>query len=152
MILEIDLALDRYCLWSWDYLAHILRYAFVFFEKSFCYSLVLLLVNMGYLFEYWCSIGWYKFMDVSIFKIKYRRPSSRCKPNEEWPHIALPCYNESEKELFYMKWLIVDRLTRTRLIILWNVWSRFYQTEWFIMANHKLEEAFVLELMRTPKL
>ena len=23
--------------------------------------------------------------------------------------IALPCYNESEKELFYMKWLIVDR-------------------------------------------
>ena len=30
----------------------------------------------------------------------YRRPFSSCKPNEEWPHVALPCYNESEKELF----------------------------------------------------
>ena len=47
---------------------------------------------------------------------EYRRPSSSCKPNEEWPHRAVPCYNESEKELFYMNWLIADRLTRTRLI------------------------------------
>ena len=38
----------------------------------------------------------------------YRRPFSKCKPNEEWRCIALPCNNESEKELFYMKWLIVD--------------------------------------------
>ena len=42
----------------------------------------------------------------------YRRPFSICKPNEEWPHIALPCHNEREKELFYMKWLIKDILTR----------------------------------------
>ena len=41
----------------------------------------------------------------------YRRPFSSCKPNEEWPYIALTCYNESEEELFYMKWLILDRLT-----------------------------------------
>ena len=34
------------------------------------------------------------------------------KSNEEWPYIALPCYNESEKEHFYMKWLIVNRLKR----------------------------------------
>ena len=32
--------------------------------------------------------------------------------------IALPCYNESEKEPFSMKWLIVDRLTRARLMSL----------------------------------
>ena len=31
----------------------------------------------------------------------YRIAFSSCKPNEEWKHIALPCYNESEKELFY---------------------------------------------------
>ena len=31
----------------------------------------------------------------------HRRPLISCKPNEEWQHIALPCYNESEKELFY---------------------------------------------------
>ena len=51
----------------------------------------------------------------------YRRPFGSYKPNEEWTHIALPCYNESEKELFYKKWLIVDRLTRSRLINLWNI-------------------------------
>ena len=55
----------------------------------------------------------------------YRRPSSNCKPNEEWTHIALPCYNQ--KRTFYMKWLIVDRFTRNRLIDVfsWNVWSWF---------------------------
>ena len=51
----------------------------------------------------------------------YRRPCSSCKPNKEWPDIALPCYNENEKELFRMKWLIVDRMTRARLITLRNV-------------------------------
>ena len=37
IILNIDFALNSYCLWSWDYSAHALRYAIVFFEKSFCY-------------------------------------------------------------------------------------------------------------------
>ena len=49
------------------------------------------------------------------------RPFSNSKPNEEWPYIALPCHNESEKEILYMKWLIVDRLTRAMLTSLWNV-------------------------------
>ena len=48
----------------------------------------------------------------------YRRPFSSCKPNKEWTHKALTCFNESEKELFYMKWLIVDRLTSATLITL----------------------------------
>ena len=30
----------------------------------------------------------------------YRRPFSRWKPNEEWTHVTLPCYNENEKEPF----------------------------------------------------
>ena len=34
VILDINLALNRYCLWSWDYSAHALRYAIVFFEKK----------------------------------------------------------------------------------------------------------------------
>ena len=37
VILDIDLVLNRYCLWSWDYSSHALRYAIVLFEKSFCY-------------------------------------------------------------------------------------------------------------------
>ena len=32
---------------------------------------------------------------------RYRRPFSSCKPNEEWAHKALPCYNESEKTFLY---------------------------------------------------
>ena len=36
-------------------------------------------------------------------KLFRRRPLiNDCKPNEEWPHTAVPCYNESAK-LFYMK-------------------------------------------------
>ena len=31
------------------------------------------------------------------------RSFSGCKPNENSTDIALPCYNESEKELFYMR-------------------------------------------------
>ena len=34
LILDVDLALYRYCLWSWDYSAYALRYAIVFFEKK----------------------------------------------------------------------------------------------------------------------
>ena len=33
VILDIDFTLKRYCLSSWDYSAHALRYAIVFFEK-----------------------------------------------------------------------------------------------------------------------
>ena len=69
VIFDIDLALNRYCLWSWDHSAHTIRYAIVFFEKSFCNYLVLLLVNMQYLYKYWDSIGWWKFMDIIIYKI-----------------------------------------------------------------------------------
>ena len=71
--LDIDLALNRYCIRSWDYSAHALRYAIVFSEKNFSYYIVLLLLNMPYLY------------------------TSSCKPNKQWTHIALNCYNESEK-------------------------------------------------------
>ena len=33
VILDIDLACNRYCLWSWDYSTHVLRYAVVFWKK-----------------------------------------------------------------------------------------------------------------------
>ena len=29
--------------------------------------------------------------------------SFNCKPNKEWPHVALHCYNESGIDLFYME-------------------------------------------------
>ena len=69
IILHIDLALNKYCLRSWDYSAHALRYAIVFFEKKNCYWFVLLLVTMWYLYEYWDSNGWWKFIGKSIYKI-----------------------------------------------------------------------------------
>ena len=37
VILDIIFALNRYCLWSWDYSVHALRYAIASFENSFCY-------------------------------------------------------------------------------------------------------------------
>ena len=143
VILDLDLNLNRYCVWSWDYSAHALHYAIVFFKKDFCFYLVLLLLNVRYLCEYWDSNGWCKLMYLQ----DYRKPFSSCMPNEEWTHIVLTYYNESENELFYMKWLILDRLTRARLITLWNVWSWFWCTDFFIRANDWLQETKILELM-----
>ena len=40
-----------------------------FLEKSFCKALVLLLVNMHYLYEYWVSDGGCKFIDISRYNI-----------------------------------------------------------------------------------
>ena len=51
--------------------------------------------------------------------------------NEEWPNIVLHCYTESEIELFYMKWLILDRLADARLMPLRNVWGWFQCTYFF---------------------
>ena len=69
VVVDIDLTRSRYCLWSWDYSAHALRYAIVFFDKNFCYYVVLLLLNMWYLYKYWDTIGLCKSMDISIYKI-----------------------------------------------------------------------------------
>ena len=53
--LDIDLALNRYCIRLWDYSAHALRYAIVFSEKNFSYYIVLLLLNMPYLYTSSCK-------------------------------------------------------------------------------------------------
>ena len=83
----------------------------------------------------YCLWSWYSWqMQADRYKTQfytykylqeYKRPFSSCKPNEKWTHIVLTCYNESEKELFYMKLLIVDRVIRARLMSLWYVWSWF---------------------------
>ena len=93
---------------------------------------------MRYLYEYWDSNDWCKFINISIYKISedLSAAASQTKNrievvrfgnlslrgsfedfsfcifppwlkynktglNKEWPHIALTCYNESEKELSY---------------------------------------------------
>ena len=54
-------------------------------------------------FQWLMQVHQYKYLQ------DYRRPFSRCKPNEEWPHIALLRYNESEKEHFIWKgWSWID--------------------------------------------
>ena len=65
---------------------------FVFVEKILCYYCVLLWVNMCYLFEYAGVL----MSDASQSIQDLRRPFSNCKPNKEWAHIALHCYNENE--------------------------------------------------------
>ena len=39
-------------------------------------------------------------VDGNKYLQDYRSLFSSCKPYEEWTHIALTCYNDSEKELF----------------------------------------------------
>ena len=95
VILDIDLAFNRYCLWSWDYSVHALRYPIVFLKKK-------VLLNCFVLTEYAVFIwilGFHWLMQVHGYKYlqDYKRPFNSCKPNEEWTHIALLFYNESEK-------------------------------------------------------
>ena len=114
MILNIDLALSRYCLWSWDYLAHALHYAIVFFEKKLLLLACLAVVKYA-AFIWILAFQWLMQDDGYKYLQDFRRPFSSFKSNEEWTHIALT--------FFCMKWLIVDRLTRVRLMTLWNVWG-----------------------------
>ena len=98
VISDIDLAPSRYCLWSWEYPVHALRYSFgVFWNK-------LLLLACFVVIKYALFISILKLqclMNVHGYDYlqDYRRPFSSCKPNKEWPHIGLPCCNESEKEI-----------------------------------------------------
>ena len=121
VILDIDLPLSRYFLRSWDCSAHALRYAIVFFQKE------LLLLACFVVIKYEIFIWIPSFIWIQVHGCKYlqhyRRSVSSCKPIKEWPHLALPCHDKSEKELVYMKWLIVDRLARAKLIILLKVCS-----------------------------
>ena len=49
LILDIVVALNGHCLWSWNYSAHALHYAILFFEKKLFLLGCFLLLNMGYL-------------------------------------------------------------------------------------------------------
>ena len=75
-----------------------------FFKKPFllaCFVVIKYAVFMWTLgFSWLIQVHGYKYLQ------DYRRLFSSCKPNKELTHIALTCYNESEKELFNMKWLI----------------------------------------------
>ena len=55
---------------------------------------------MRFLYQYWDSNDWCKYLLDIKYLQDHRKPFNSCKPNEERPHIALPCYNEIEKELF----------------------------------------------------
>ena len=121
VILDIDLPLSRYFLWSWDCSSHAPRYAILFFQKE------LLLLACFVVIKYEIFIWTLSFIWIQVHGCKYlqhyRRSVSSCKLIEEWPHLVLPCHNKSEKELVYMEWLIMDRQARAKLIILWKVCS-----------------------------
>ena len=68
---------------------------------------------------------------MEVHRCKYlqdnKRPFSNCKSNEELPHIALPCYNESEKNFFLHEMGQVDVLVKCLRIVL--VYRIFYKTK-----------------------
>ena len=95
-----------------------------FLKKAFVISMFLLLVNTCYLYECWDSNGWCKFIDVSIYKTT--EGDSVAVSQTKNGHIQLYLgIMKVKKKLFYMTWLTVDRLTRARLMSLWNVRSWF---------------------------
>ena len=137
VILDIVLALNRYCLWAWDYSARALRYTVVFFEKSFCFVVIKYVVFIQMLgFQWLIQAHRYKYKiteDYSVHSVKSVRirsffwsvfsrirteydkirarkssvfghfwRSGSWKPNKEWLHIALPCYNEKDLFLYEM--------------------------------------------------
>ena len=59
----LDVALNRCCLLWRNYSAHVLRYT------NFFLTLDIRLFYMRYLYKYWDSVSWCKFMDMSIYKI-----------------------------------------------------------------------------------
>ena len=84
--LDIDLVLKRYCLWSWYYSAHTLRYAIVFFEKAFVISFFIVIKYAVFI----RILGFQKLMQVDGYKYlqDYRRLFSSCKPNEKLTYIT----------------------------------------------------------------
>ena len=70
----------------------------VFWKKLLllaCFFVIKYAVFMWMLgFQWLMQVHGYKYLQ------DYRRPFNSCKPNEEWTHVALTCYNESKEELF----------------------------------------------------
>ena len=80
VILDVYIALKRYCLGWWNYSGYALRYAIF-------YAVLIWILE----FQRLMQVHRYKHLQ------DYRKPFSSCKPNEEWPRIALSWYNENEK-------------------------------------------------------
>ena len=114
VIVDISLALSRYAL----------RYAIALTEKIFL-LLVCFVIHKYLLFISILKFQWLIQIHRCKYLQHYRRTFSSCRLNEELPHIPVSSYNESEIELFCIKWFLVNRLTRHRLLPLWNVWSLF---------------------------
>ena len=114
-----------YSLWSLDYSAHSLAlFCSVFWKKLL--QLVCFVVSRCVTFIWICCGSNYlcKFININFYKIAEDQ-SVACRPNEECPHVALHFCNDSQIERFYMKPLIVDRLTETSFICLWNTLGCF---------------------------
>ena len=70
LILDINLALNRYCLWSWCYSAHAMRHSIVlFFEKKFlllpCFTFSKYVAFIWILSNSW----WNYLQDLNIYNI-----------------------------------------------------------------------------------
>lgn len=99
---------------------------------------IIIIIGKALIVSKYVKLNEYAGMQVQEYNYlqDYREPFSSSKPNEEWPHIALHYYNESRINFFYINWVIVDRLTETRLISLWSAFlgrfeGRFLCAEFF---------------------
>ena len=54
--------------------------------------LACIVVNKYAVFIWILGFQWLMQVHRNKYLQDYRRPFSSCKPDEEWPHIVLPCY------------------------------------------------------------
>ena len=77
VILDTDLAINRYCLWSWHYSAHSLPYAIVFWEKLFL--LACFAFSEYAVFIWILGFQWLMQIHGSKDLQDYTKPCSSCK-------------------------------------------------------------------------
>ena len=137
LIIDTNFAVNRYCLWSYSVILCFLKKAFVI--SLFC-------CNMWHFLICWESDGLCRFINRRIYKLTEDHPSVPVSQTKN-DHTVLLCYDESKLELFYMKWLIVDK-TEARLMSLRNVCGCTY---FFTTTNNRLHQPRGLELIWTQK-
>ena len=116
---------------------------YAFLKKDFCYQIVLLQVNMRYLYEYQDSNGQCKFIDISISKIT--EDHSVAASQTKNAHIQLYLVIVKVKKNFLYEIVHCGQINKDQV-------DGFVQcTKFFIRTNHKRQETKVLELLSTQK-
>ena len=99
MIKDVDLALRRYCLWSWYNSTHGLSHSVTFFLYLACFAVSTYDI---FIWVYWIPMAYTSSTTYLFTGLK--KTLSSCEPKEEWPHAGLYNCNGRDIELSHMKW------------------------------------------------